>query len=43
MSSIQNEGLSTVGQSRLCSDPRFVYYYDDETISFKAFLCKFGF
>ena len=42
-SSIQGEGLSTVGQSRLCSNPRLSYYYDDETIPFQAFLCKFGF
>ena len=43
ISSIQDEGLSTPAHRWVCSNPRLVYYYDDETISFKAFLCKFGF
>ena len=41
--SIYNEDLSTPGQSQVCSNPRYIYYYDDETIPFQSFLCKFGF
>ena len=42
-SSIYNKDLSTPGQSRVCSNPCYIYYYDDETIPLQAFLCKFGF
>ena len=40
---IYNEGFSTPGQSRVCSNPRYIYYYDDETIPFQSFLCRLGF
>ena len=43
VSSVYNKDLSTPGQSRVCSNPCYIYYYDDETIPFQAFLCKFGF
>ena len=42
-SSIHNKDLSTPGQSRVCSNPCYIYYYDDDTIPLQAFLCKFGF
>ena len=42
-SSIHNKDLSTPTHMRVCSNPCYVYYYDDETISFQAFLCKFEF
>ena len=42
-SSIYNKDLSTPGQSRVCSYPCYIYYFDDETIPFQVLLCKFGF
>ena len=41
--SIYNEDLSTPGQSRVCSNPLYIYYYDDETMPFQSFLCRLGF
>ena len=43
VSSIYNEDLSTPAQKRVCSNPRYIYYYDDETIPFQSFLCRLGF
>ena len=42
-SSIYNEDLSTPAHRRVCSNPRYIYYYDDETIPLQSFLCKFEF
>ena len=44
-SSIQNEDLSTEKPAfeRVCSNPRLIYYYNDETIPFQSFLCRLGF